>query len=207
MSRPKSSAWPLCSHQSLAHRLDRGPGKKMTNDDSSIRDGDDATRHVHHEAPPVPASKPAEGGHSAHGHDHHTSRAAHADQEAHTGHDRHAGHSAEMFRRKFWGTLLLSIPTIVWAPMIQHWFGYQALGAPGTSRWISATFWTLVFAYGGWVFIKGAISELAERLPGMMTLIALAISVAFGFSLAVTFGFPGTDLWSELAALITIMLL
>jgi Cu2+-exporting ATPase len=112
-----------------------------------------------------------------------------------------------MFRRKFWGTLLLSIPTVVWAPMIQHWFGYQALGGPEASRWISAAFGTAVFTYGGWVFIKGAIGELADRLPGMMTLIALAISVAFGFSLAVTFGFPGTDLWWELATLVTIMIL
>jgi Cu2+-exporting ATPase len=171
----------------------------MTNDNSGIRDGDDATRHAHQEAP-------GQGGHAEH-RQAHTSPAAHTDHGGHTGHDRHAGHSAEMFRRKFWGTLLLSIPTIVWAPMIQHWFGYQALGGPGASRWISATFGTLVFAYGGWVFIKGAIGELADRLPGMMTLIALAISVAFGFSLAVTFGFPGTDLWWELATLVTIMVL
>ncbi|HYS56505.1 MAG TPA: heavy metal translocating P-type ATPase, partial [Thermoanaerobaculia bacterium] len=66
---------------------------------------------------------------------------------------------------------------------------------------------TLVFAYGGWVFIKGAVGELADRRPGMMTLIALAIGVAFTFSLAVTFGFPGMDLWWELATLIAIMVL
>jgi P-type Cu2+ transporter len=125
----------------------------------------------------------------------------------HTAHDKHAGHSVEMFRRKFWGTLLLSIPTLVWAPTIQRWLGYQALGGPGAARWISAIFGTLVFAYGGWVFIRGAIGELSDRRPGMMTLIALAISVAFAFSLAVTFGFPGMDLWWELATLVTIMVL
>jgi Cu2+-exporting ATPase len=112
-----------------------------------------------------------------------------------------------MFRWKFWGTLLLSIPTLVWAPMIQHWFGYHAPGGPAAWRWIPAIFGALVFAYGGWVFIKGAIRELADRRPGMMTLIALAISVAFVFSLAVTFGFPGNDLWWELATLVTIMVL
>jgi Cu2+-exporting ATPase len=112
-----------------------------------------------------------------------------------------------MFRRKFLGTLLLSVPTIVWAPMIQHWLGYEAWGSPDMSRWVSALFGTLVFAYGGWVFIKGALGELADRRPGMMTLIALAITVAFVFSLAVTFGFPGMDLWWELATLITIMVL
>jgi len=112
-----------------------------------------------------------------------------------------------MFREKFWGTLLLSIPTLVWAPMIQHWFGFEAPGGPRASRWIPATFGTLVFGYGGWVFIKGAIGEIRDRLPGMMTLISLAISVSFIFSLAVTFGFPGSDLWWELATLVTIMVL
>jgi len=68
-------------------------------------------------------------------------------------------------------------------------------------------FGTLIFAYAGWVFITGAFGELADRRPGMMTLIALAITVAFGFSLAVTLGFPGTDLWWELATLVTVMVL
>lgn len=123
------------------------------------------------------------------------------------GHDQHAGHSVEMFRQKFWGTLLLSVPTIIWAPMIQHWFGYQAPGGAVASRWIPAVFGALVFGYGGWVFIAGARRELADRRPGMMTLISLAISVAFIFSVAVTFGFPGSDLWWELATLVTIMVL
>jgi P-type Cu2+ transporter len=112
-----------------------------------------------------------------------------------------------MFRRKLWGTLLLSIPTLVWAPMIQQWAGYHAPGGPAASRWIPAVFGTLVFGYGGWVFVRGARGELADRRPGMMTLITLAISVAFVFSLAVTFGFPGMDLWWELATLVTIMVL
>src|SRR5215468_8126116 len=136
------------------------------------------------------------------------SRSIHGDRhEAHRAHDKHAGHSVEMFRRKFWGTLLLSIPTVVWAPMIQHWLGHEAWGGPTASRFVPALFGTLVFAYGGWVFVKGAVGELADRRPGMMTLITLAIGVAFGFSLAVTFGFPGMDLWWELATLITIMVL
>jgi len=112
-----------------------------------------------------------------------------------------------MFRQKFWGTLLLSVPTVIWSPMIQHWFGYTASGGPAASRWVPALFGTLVFGYGGWVFLRGASSELRARLPGMMTLISLAISVAFVFSLAVTLGFPGSDLWWELATLVTIMVL
>jgi len=122
-------------------------------------------------------------------------------------HDRHVGHSAEMFRQKFWGTFLLSIPTIIWSPMIQHWFAYEAPGRTTASRWLPAIFGTAVFAYGGWVFVRGAIAEIRDRSPGMMTLISLAISVAFLFSLAVTFGFPGSDLWWELATLVTIMVL
>jgi Cu2+-exporting ATPase len=134
-------------------------------------------------------------------------RDPHGAHEEHGGHDRHAGHSVEMFRRKFWGTLLLSLPAVVWSPMIQQWFGYAAPGGSLAARWVPAIFGVLVFAYGGWVFIKGAADELADRRPGMMTLIALAISVAFVFSLAVTFGFPGMDLWWELATLIAIMVL
>ena len=127
--------------------------------------------------------------------------------DVHGGHDKHAGHSVEMFRQKFWGTLLLSVPTMVWAPMIQQWFGYDAPGGPVASRWIPALFGSLVFGYGGWVFIRGAKGEIVDRRPGMMTLIALALSVAFAFSVAVTLGFPGMDLWWELATLVTIMVL
>ena len=123
------------------------------------------------------------------------------------GHDTHAGHSVEMFRQKFWGTLLLSIPTVIWAPMTQHWFSFEAPGGSLASRWVPAIFGTLVFGYGGWVFVQGALNEIRDRLPGMMTLISLGISVAFIFSLAVTFGFPGSDLWRELATLVTIMVL
>ena len=166
---------------------------------------------VAHPAGHLPSSQASHAGHeypvmAAPGAVDHEIHAVHADQNA-AGHDKHAGHSVEMFRQKFWGTLLLSIPTIVWAPMIQHWFGYEVPGGTVASRWIPAMFGTAVFAYGGVVFIKGAIGEIRDRMPGMMTLISLAISVAFLFSLAVTFGFPGSDLWWELATLVTIMVL
>ena len=111
-----------------------------------------------------------------------------------------------MFRQQFWGTLALSIPTLVWAPMLQRWFHYTAPAFPG-ARLIPALFGTAVYFYGGWVFIRGAKGELEARLPGMMTLIALAITVSFVFSLAVTLGYPGMDLWWELATLVTIMVL
>jgi P-type Cu2+ transporter len=124
----------------------------------------------------------------------------------HGGHDRHAAHSVAMFRDRFWITLALTIPTLVWSHMIQEWFGFRAASFAG-SAYIPAVFGTAVYLYGGWVFLTGGVSELRDRLPGMMTLISLAISVAFLFSLAVTLGYPGDALWWELATLVTIMLL
>lgn len=111
-----------------------------------------------------------------------------------------------MFRDRFWITLLLSIPTLVWSDMIQSWLRFTAPAFPG-SAYIPPAFGTAVYLYGGWVFLAGGARELRDRLPGMMTLISLAITVAFVFSLAVTLGYPGDPLWWELATLVTIMLL
>ncbi len=111
-----------------------------------------------------------------------------------------------MFRRKFWVSLALTIPTVVWGHMLAPLLGIQAPGFPG-SRWIAPVFGTAVFLYGGRVFLEGAWREWKRRLPGMMTLISLAIGVAFVFSLAVTLGYRGMPLWEELATLVTIMLL
>jgi Cu2+-exporting ATPase len=90
--------------------------------------------------------------------------------------------------------------------MVQQWLGFHAPSFPG-SRYIPAVFGTILYFYGGMVFLRGAVQEIKDRLPGMMTLISLAITVAFVFSLAVTLGVPGMDLWWELATLITIMIL
>jgi Cu2+-exporting ATPase len=111
-----------------------------------------------------------------------------------------------MFRDRFWITLALTIPTLVWSDMIQGWLRFTPPSFPG-SAYIPAVFGAAVYLYGGWVFLAGGIRELRDRLPGMMTLISLAISVAFFFSLAVTLGYPGDALWWELATLVTIMLL
>ncbi len=111
-----------------------------------------------------------------------------------------------MFRRRFWLTLALTIPTLAWSPMIQHWLQVSAPAFPG-SRYAAAVLGTAVFLYGGSIFLGGAWRELSDRRPGMMTLIALAITVAFVFSVAVTLGYEGTDLWWELATLVTIMIL
>jgi Cu2+-exporting ATPase len=126
---------------------------------------------------------------------------------AHGGdHDRHAGHSVAMFRDRFWLTLLLSVPTLVWSPSLQAWLGFTAPSFP-LSRYVPALFGTAVYLYGGLVFVRGAVGELRDRRPGMMTLIALAITVAFVYSLAVTVGWQGEPLWWELATLVTIMIL
>src|SRR6266704_5503346 len=136
------------------------------------------------------------------------SNATHGDEmpHDHQGHDRHAGHSVAMFRDKFWLSLTLTIPTVFWSPEVQNWLGYKAPSFPG-SRFISAIFGSIVFVYGGLVFVRGARAELADRKPGMMTLISLAIIVAFATSLAATFGSFEIDVWWELASLITIMIL
>jgi P-type Cu2+ transporter len=111
-----------------------------------------------------------------------------------------------MFRDKFWLSLTLTIPTLIWGHMLPRTFGYTPPEIPG-ARWIPSVLGTAVFLYGGLPFVLGAIRELRDRLPGMMTLIALAITVAFLFSAAVTLGYPGMPLWEELATLVTIMLL
>ncbi|HEX5438268.1 MAG TPA: copper-translocating P-type ATPase [Gemmatimonadaceae bacterium] len=141
-------------------------------------------------------------GHAAHG----AAGDAEHQASAHAGHDVHAGHSVAMFERRFWISLALTIPTLVWSGPVAHWLGYTAPTFPG-SRWVAPLFGTIVFLYGGWVFIQGAVRELRHGRPGMMTLIALAILVAFVFSVAVTAGVHGVALWWELATLVTIMLL
>jgi Cu2+-exporting ATPase len=121
-------------------------------------------------------------------------------------HDRHAGHSVAMFRDRLWLSLALTIPVVFWSTDVQHWLGYTAPSFPG-SKFIPAILGTVVFVYGGLVFIRGAWSELADHKPGMMMLIRLAIIVAFGTSLAATVGLFEIDVWWEVASLITIMIL
>src|SRR5712671_4289727 len=124
----------------------------------------------------------------------------------HGSHDRHAGHSVAMFRDKFWLSFALTIPVVFWSTDVQHWLGYTAPSFPGSTL-IAPILGTVVFVYGGLVFIRGAWRELADHKPGMMSLISLAITVAFGTSLAATFGLFEIEVWWELASLITIMVL
>jgi len=124
----------------------------------------------------------------------------------HAGHDRHAGHSVAMFRDKFWLSLLMTIPVVIWSEDIGELLGYAPPAFPGSTL-VAPILGTLVFLYGGLVFIRGAWGELRTRQPGMMTLISLAITVAFVASLAATIGLFEEQIWWELATLITVMLL
>jgi Cu2+-exporting ATPase len=154
-----------------------------------------------HEATPPDHHGAAHSGH--HEAEHSGHEAAHS---GHHGHDKHAGHSAEMFRDRFWLSLILTVPTLVWSDSLQDWLSFTAPSFP-RSQHVPAVFGTAVFLYGGLVFLKGGLGELRDRLPGMMTLISLAITVAFLYSVAVTFGWEGEALWWELATLVTIMVL
>lgn len=119
--------------------------------------------------------------------------------------DKHAGHDPDQFRRRFWVSLILTVPLAASSHMIMGWFGYS-LDVPGL-EWFGPILGSIVFLWGGWPFLNGALHELRERRPGMMLLISMAITVAYAASTATSLGWFGLDFWWELAALVTIMLL
>ncbi|HRJ58702.1 MAG TPA: copper-translocating P-type ATPase [Anaerolineales bacterium] len=131
---------------------------------------------------------------------------ANMDHSAHAGHSTdHSGHE-QMFRVRFWWSLLLSIPVLVYSEMIQMWLGFMPPMFP-FAEWIPFVFSVIIFAYGGIPFLQMATPEWKERKPGMMTLISLAISVAFIYSVAAEFIDLGEGFFWELVTLIDIMLL
>ncbi|HET6596461.1 MAG TPA: copper-translocating P-type ATPase [Anaerolineales bacterium] len=137
----------------------------------------------------------------------HASHAGHGmgHESEHTSHVDHTGHE-DLFRQRFWVSLLLSIPVLLYTPMLQMWFGFQMPGFRG-SEWIAPIFAIAVFLYGGVPFLQMAVPEIQNRQPGMMTLISLAISVSFLYSLAAMFVNLGEGFFWELVTLIDIMLL
>lgn len=120
------------------------------------------------------------------------------------GHDHHKM-MIEDFKKRFWISLILTVPILVFSPMIQGFLGYEWL-LPGNA-YILFGLSTIVYFYGGWPFLKGLKDELSQGAPGMMTLISMAISVAYFYSSATVFGLEGMDFFWELATLIDIMLL
>jgi len=112
-------------------------------------------------------------------HEHHptTAHAEHHDPHPHAGHDKHAGHDPDAFRRRFWWTLMLTIPLVVTSHMVMEWFGYS-IDAP-LMEWYGPVLGSIVFWWGGWPFLDGAVAEVRSRQPGMMLLISMAITVAY----------------------------
>jgi Cu2+-exporting ATPase len=135
----------------------------------------------------------------------HASDATHFNHDAHSGHDKHAGHHTSDFLNRFWICLILTLPVLALSHMIQQWFGFH-LAFPG-DKYVLLFFGSLIYIYGGMPFLKGMIKEIKGSAIGMMTLVAIAISVAFVYSAAVVFGLQGMDFFWELATLIDIMLL
>lgn len=151
------------------------------------------------------AKKPGQSNHKHHGHkdgDHDS----HENHENGNHHDHHA-HMVADFKRRFWISLILSVPIVLLAPLIQEFLGVAgSWNFPGDG-YVQFAFSTIVFFYGGWPFLKGLTDELADKSPGMMTLIGVAVIVAYTYSSAVTFGLSGKVFFWELATLIVIMLL
>ena len=164
----------------------------------------DHTHHPDHASHEHHADADTHGQAMHHGHPH---SVLDEDHQVH-GHGEHAGHSTAMFRERFWWSLILSIPVVIFSPMVAHLLGYPLPEFPG-STWIPPVLDTIIFVYGGTPFLKGGWKELKSRQPGMMLLIAMAITVAFVASWVTTLRLGGFDLdfWWELALLVTIMLL
>ncbi len=158
------------------------------------------TDHATHDHASQAGNDPMVTGEAETGHGAHEGHAGHGG-----GHGKHAGHHVEMFRRRFWWSLLLTVPVVVTSHMVMDWFGYS-LDFYGMD-WIGPVLGTVVFVWGGWPFLAGGVQEAKDRQPGMMLLIAMAITVAYGASLATSLDWFDLDFWWELGALITIMLL
>ena len=139
-------------------------------------------------------------------HSHHNSQAnlVHENHEA-SDHDKHAGHNVADFWKRFIICTLVSIPVLALSHMIQQWIGFT-LSFPG-DKYLLAILSTFIFFYGGYPFLKGLYDEVRGKAIGMMTLIGVAISVAWAYSVGITFGLQGMDFYWEMATLIDIMLI
>lgn len=123
----------------------------------------------------------------------------------HSGHDKHAGHHTHDFLKRFWVCLILTIPVLLLSHMIQDWLNFS-IRFQG-DKYVLLALGTIIYFYGGMPFLKGLVTEIRNNAIGMMTLVALAITVAYVYSVAIVFGLKGMDFFWELATLIDIMLL
>ena len=197
------------NHNSMDHTTHDHSGHSQKPDEQHAMEGMDHAAHGQ-AVEQVPVITPEGEGrrlepqamdHAALGHESHGGKEEHA---AHA-HADHTGHE-EMFRKRFWISLALSIPVLLFSPMVQDLLGFRMPTFPG-SQWIEPVFAVVVFLYGGVPFLSMAVPELRNRQPGMMTLISLAITVAFVYSLAALFLLGGMGFFWELVTLIDIMLL
>lgn len=140
-----------------------------------------------------------------HQHDHHHAKELHSSSHQSGGHDKHAGHNVSDFWKRFIICSIVSIPVVALSHMIQLWFGFELAFAG--DKYVLAILSTFIFIYGGYPFLQGLYDEVKDRAIGMMTLIGVAISVAWAYSVAVTFGLQGMDFYWEMATLIDIMLI
>ena len=151
--------------------------------------------------------------HSEHDHSKHNDQSSHEKmnhkKDEHSGHNHsaHHGHMIEDFKRRFWISLVITIPILLLSPLVQQFLGLKETLRFSGDIYVLLGLSTFTFFYGGWPFLKGLFDELKNKQPGMMTLIALAISVAYFYSSAVVFGVKGEVFFWELATLIDIMLL
>ena len=181
-------------------KFDSNPGSYVKGRVESMPKEDEhaqhhALSHKHNQEPSgtQPSLEP-------HGHRHHGAQQGEP-------HGAHEGHSVEGFRKRFWISLIVTVPILLLSPMLQHWAGLaDALRFPGDG-YLLFVFSSLIFFYGGYPFLKGFVEELIARRPGMMTLIAVAISTAYVYSSVVVFGLKGEVFFWETATLIDIMLL
>jgi Cu2+-exporting ATPase len=151
----------------------------------------DGGAHAHHD-------QGGGGQHTGHEGIDHGSHGEEGEGHAHTD---HTGHE-QMFRQRFWVNLVLTVPVLLFSPMLQQWFGFSMPEFPG-SRWIGPVFAVAIFFYGGLPFLQMALPELRSRKPGMMTLISLAITVAFVYSLFALFFDPEGGFFWEMATLMS----
>src|SRR5687768_2755763 len=160
------------------------------------------THHHHHT--PVTTKKDNSAVKVADPHAHAGHKHAHPG-EKNSGHDKHAGHHTGDFLKRFWICIVLTIPILLLSEMIQHWFGFHL--AFNGDKYVLFVLGIAIYLYGGYPFLTGMVREIKHNAIGMMTLVALAITVAMVYSVAITFGLEGMDFYWELATLIDIMLL
>ncbi|HZI53231.1 MAG TPA: HAD-IC family P-type ATPase, partial [Chitinophagaceae bacterium] len=161
--------------------------------------------HHHHHGDAQAGHPKMKGDETSNMHDKHAGHQRSTSNDPHSAHDKHAGHHTEDFLKRFWICLIITIPVLLLSHMIQDWFGFT-IKFEG-DKYVLLALSTVLFFYGGMPFLRGMVHEIKDKAIGMMTLVALAISVAFAYSVAVVFGLQGMDFFWELATLIDIMLL